>query len=84
MEDTRKSSGIVLLGTAHLDGHIDSNEFDAIEFTFTSGNIHMDQCRKGDDGSITENEIVISSKWQAQAVVQIIKAMAAANGWEEV
>lgn len=84
MKSTRKSSGIVLSGTAHLDGHIDSNEFDAIEFTFTIGNIHMDQVSKGDDGSFIQNEIVISSKWQAQAVVQIIKAMAAANGWEGV
>lgn len=82
MEETRKHSGIVLFGTAHLDGHIDSNEFDAIEFTLTIGHIHMDQCRSELDGSITQNEIVISSKWQAKAVLQIIKAMSAANGWK--
>ncbi len=82
MSNTRKHSGIVLLGTAHLDGNIDSDEMTAIEFTFTSGTIHMDQTRKEYDGTITENEIVIRSKWQAMAVLQIIKAMSAANGWK--
>ena len=80
--ETQKSSGIVLEGTAHLDGHIDSEEGDCINFVFTLGCIHMDQLSRDRDGNPVENEIVIASEWQAMAVVQIIRAMAAANGWE--
>ena len=81
MEKTRNHSGIVLSGTAHLDGHINSQAGDYIDFTLAQ-DIHMDQISTDHDGEIVENEIIIRSKWQAKAVVQIITAMAAANGWK--
>jgi len=82
MASTRKHSGIVLLGTAHLDGELDSKEGDYINFVLTENCIHMDQTSRDRDGNIVENQIMISSKWQAMAVVQIIRAMSAANGWD--
>jgi hypothetical protein len=81
MEKTRKHSGIVLLGTAHLDGHIDSEDHECIEFIL-AGDIFMNQVRIDRNGKIHENEIKITTKWQAKAVIQIIKAMSAANGWK--
>jgi hypothetical protein len=82
MSSTRKHSGIVLLGTAHLDGHLDSDDMTAIEFTLTQNCIHMHRPGRDRDGNLVENEITIESKWQAMAALQIIKAMSAANGWE--
>jgi hypothetical protein len=81
MEETRNHSGIVLNGTAHLDGHIDSGGEEYIDFTL-SEYIHMDQTSTDRDGNSVENEIIIRSKWQAMAVIQIIRAMAAAKGWK--
>lgn len=74
IEETRNHSGMVLAGTAHLDGHI--------ELMLVGGTIYLQQASTDRDGNMVENKIVISSKWQAIAVLQIIRALAAAKGWD--
>jgi len=82
IEETRNHTGMVLTGTAHLDGHIDSSDHERIELMLAGGQIYLEQVSTDRDGNIVENEVVISSKWQAVAVIQIVRALAAAQGWD--
>jgi hypothetical protein len=82
MLETQKGSGMVLTGTAHLDGHINSEDHERIEFMLAGDCIYMEQVSRCADGTVRDNEVTIQSQWQAQAVIQIIRAMAAAEGWE--
>ena len=82
MLETQKGHGMVLSGTAHLDNHIDSEDHERIEFMLAGESIYMEQVSRYADGTVRDNEVTIQSQWQAQAVIKIIKAMAAAQGWE--
>jgi hypothetical protein len=82
MLETQKGHGMVLTGMAHLDNHIDSEDHERIEFILAGGSIYMEQVSHYANEGVKQNEITIQSQWQAQAVIKIIKAMAAAQGWE--